>query len=66
VYGLAAPIFDGDGKVVGSLSCVRPAAERHKALEQEQGEQMVALAHTLSRHMLALTHSANPSSKPLD
>ncbi|MEX5629641.1 IclR family transcriptional regulator [Pseudomonas marginalis] len=66
VYGLAAPIFDGDGKVVGSLSCVRPAAERHKALEQEQGEQMVALAHTLSRHMLALTHSTNPSSKPLD
>ncbi|CAI2798303.1 MULTISPECIES: IclR family transcriptional regulator [Pseudomonas] len=56
VYGLAAPIFDSDGKVLGSISCVRPIEERDNAQEAQQGEQMLALAQTLSQRMAALTH----------
>lgn len=56
VYGLAAPIFDSDGKVLGSISCVRPIQERDNAQEAQQGAQMLALAQTLSQRMAALTH----------
>ncbi|EJM70892.1 transcriptional regulator [Pseudomonas sp. GM50] len=56
VYGLAAPIFDGDGKVVGSISCVRPIQERHSAQEEGQGQQILALAQKLSQRMVALAN----------
>lgn len=56
VYGLAAPIFDNDGKVVGSISCLRPIQERDNAQEAQQGAQMQALAQALSQRMATLTH----------
>ena len=56
VYGLAAPIFDSDGKVVGSISCLRPIQERDNALEAQQGAHMQALAQALSQRMATLTH----------
>lgn len=56
VYGLAAPIFDADGKVVGSISCVRPIRERDNALEEGQGLQILALAQNLSQHMATLAN----------
>ncbi|ALQ04513.1 L-proline glycine betaine ABC transport system permease protein ProW [Pseudomonas brassicacearum] len=60
VYGLAAPIFDGDGKVVGSISCVRPVRERDSAQEETQGQQILALAQELSQRMGALANRAKP------
>ncbi|SDB03036.1 transcriptional regulator, IclR family [Pseudomonas sp. NFACC23-1] len=60
VYGLAAPIFDGDGKVVGSISCVRPVRERDSAQEETQGQQILALAQELSQRMAALANRAKP------
>ena len=56
VYGLAAPIFDNDGKVVGSISCLRPIQERDNAQEAQQGTQMQARAQALSQRMATLTH----------
>lgn len=56
VYGLAAPIFDGDGKVVGSISCVRPIRERDSTQEEGQGQQILALAQNLSQHMATLAN----------
>lgn len=55
VFGLAAPIFDGDGKVVGSISCVRPIQERDAALDEQQGQQIISLAESLTRTMAALS-----------
>ncbi|WHS58270.1 IclR family transcriptional regulator [Pseudomonas sp. G2-4] len=60
VYGLAAPIFDSDGKVVGSISCVRPIGERDSAQEDEQGQQILALAQDLSQRMAALANRPKP------
>ncbi|MCF5466477.1 IclR family transcriptional regulator [Pseudomonas syringae] len=57
VYGLAAPIFDHDGKVVGSISCVRPIQDRDSAQEDVQGQQILALAQNLSQLMTALANS---------
>ncbi|MBF8721783.1 IclR family transcriptional regulator [Pseudomonas guariconensis] len=54
VYGLAAPIFDGEGKVVGSISCVRSSDERDPALDDKHGQQILALAENLSQLMCAL------------
>jgi DNA-binding IclR family transcriptional regulator len=62
IYGLAAPIFDSDGKVVGSISCVRSVEDRDNAQEEQQGQQLLALAGKLSQLMAML---ANPP-KPLD
>jgi DNA-binding IclR family transcriptional regulator len=56
VFGLAAPIFDGDGKVVGSISCVRPASQRDNEQDEAQGQQMLTLAENLSQLMTALAH----------
>lgn len=56
VFGLAAPIFDGDGKVVGSISCVRPAAQHDSALDETHGLQILTLADNLSQLMAALAH----------
>src|SRR3989344_2873429 len=56
VYGLAAPIFDGDGKVVGSVSCVRPIQQRDSTQEEGQGQQMLTLAENLSQLMAALAN----------
>ncbi|CAH0140840.1 DNA-binding IclR family transcriptional regulator [Pseudomonas frederiksbergensis] len=60
VYGLAAPIFDGDGKVVGSISCVRPIQERDSTQEEQQGQQVLALAQNLSQLMAALANRPKP------
>ncbi|CAD5200152.1 IclR family transcriptional regulator [Pseudomonas sp. FEN] len=60
VYGLAAPIFDGDGKVVGSISCVRPIQDRDSARIEEQGQQLLALAQKLSQRMVALANRPKP------
>lgn len=54
VFGLAAPIFDGDGKVVGSISCVRPIQERDTTLDEQQGQQIVILADNLTQLAAAL------------
>jgi DNA-binding IclR family transcriptional regulator len=56
VFGLAAPIFDGDGKVVGSISCVRPTSQRDSEQDEVQGQQILALADNLSQLMTALAH----------
>lgn len=56
VFGLAAPIFDGDGKVVGSISCVRPISQRDSEQDEVQGQQILALADNLSQLMTALAH----------
>jgi DNA-binding IclR family transcriptional regulator len=58
VFGLAAPIFDGDGKVVGSISCVRPTSQRDSEQDEVQGQQILALADNLSQLMTALAHRA--------
>ncbi|MCP2073396.1 UNVERIFIED_ORG: DNA-binding IclR family transcriptional regulator [Pseudomonas lini] len=60
VYGLAAPIFDGDGKVIGSISCVRPIQARDDAQEAAQGQQILALAQDLSQRMAALANRPKP------
>jgi Transcriptional regulator len=60
IYGLAAPIFDGDAKVVGSVSCVRAAADRDSAEEHAQGQQLIALAQKLSQLMATLATPAKP------
>ncbi len=62
VYGLAAPIFDGDGKVVGSISCVRPIEQRDEQQQPAQGEQILALAQQLSQLMVALAQRSKPLS----
>ncbi|MCF5722816.1 IclR family transcriptional regulator [Pseudomonas syringae] len=56
VYGLAAPIFDGDSKVVGSISCVRPIQERDSTQEEGEGKQILALAENLSQLMVELAN----------
>ena len=58
VFGLAAPIFDGDGKVVGSISCVRPTSQRDSGQDEMQGQQILTLADNLSQLMTALAHRA--------
>ena len=58
VYGLAAPIFDGDGKVVGSISCLRPVRERDSAEEEGQGQQILTLAQNLSQLMATLANGS--------
>lgn len=55
VYGLAAPIFDGDGRVVGSISCVRPLEERDTRLDEQHGQQIIALADNLTQLAAALS-----------
>lgn len=55
VYGLAAPIFDGDGRVVGSISCVRPLEERDTLLDEQHGQQIMALADNLTQLAAALS-----------
>ena len=60
VYGLAAPVFDGDGKVVGSISCVRPVEERDSDLEGAQGQQILTLAQNLSQLMVELANRPQP------
>ncbi|WP_426139066.1 IclR family transcriptional regulator [Pseudomonas sp. DWP3-1-2] len=57
VYGLAAPLFDGEGKVVGSISCLRPVQQRDSAHEEEQGKQILVLAKTLSQLMVSLANN---------
>jgi len=54
VFGLAAPLFDGENRVVGSISCVRPLAERQPEQDQLQGQQLVALADNLTQLAAAL------------
>lgn len=55
VFGLAAPIFDGDGKVVGSISCVRPIQERDTTLDAQQGQLIMTLADNLTQLTAALS-----------
>lgn len=54
VFGLAAPIFDGENRVVGSISCVRPLGAREPEQDQLQGQQLVALADNLTQLAAAL------------
>lgn len=56
VFGLVAAIFDGDGKVVGSISCVRPTSQRDTEQDEVQGQQILTLADNLSQLMAALAH----------
>lgn len=56
VFGLAAPIFDSDSKVVGSISCVRPSSQRNSEHDEIQGQQMLTLADNLSQLMAALAY----------
>ena len=55
-YGLAAPLFDGDGRVVGSISCVRPLEEHDERLDEEHGQQIMTLADNLTQLAAALSH----------
>lgn len=59
VYGLAAPVFDADGKVVGSISCVRPVQERDTTQDEQQGQQIVAIADALTQLTAALSQRPN-------
>jgi len=43
VFGIAAPVFDVDGKVVGSISVVRPLSEYRAERLSDEGEQVAAL-----------------------
>lgn len=56
VFGLAAPIFDSDGKVVGSISCVRPTSEHDSEQDEAQGQQILSLADALSQLTNVLAH----------
>lgn len=56
VFGLAAPIFDGDGRVVGSISCVRPLQERNPDLDEQHGLQIMTLAENLTQLATTLSH----------
>ena len=56
IYGLAAPIFDGENKVVGSISCVRPIVERAPSTDAEQGRQILAIADCLTQLTKTLAH----------
>jgi DNA-binding IclR family transcriptional regulator len=55
-YGLAAPLFDGDGRVVGSISCVRPLEEHDERLDEQHGQQIMTLADNLTQLAAALSH----------
>lgn len=56
VFGLAAPIFDADGKVIGSISCVRPLKEHDPELDEQQGQALIALAENLRQSTAVLSH----------
>ncbi|MPQ70491.1 MULTISPECIES: IclR family transcriptional regulator [Pseudomonas] len=60
ICGVAAPIFDSDGKVIGSISCVRPDSECDAERDDEYGQQVVQLAQRLSQLMQAFSGRPRP------
>ncbi|KZP71725.1 IclR family transcriptional regulator [Enterobacter hormaechei] len=58
--GVAAPIFNGDGKAIGSISCVRPSPECDPADDEACGRQTVELAEKLSQLMQAFSGRPRP------
>ncbi|BBP76188.1 IclR family transcriptional regulator [Pseudomonas gingeri NCPPB 3146 = LMG 5327] len=60
ICGIAAPIFDSDGKAIGSISCVRPDSECDAARDDEYGQQIVQLAQQLSQLMQAFSGRPRP------
>jgi DNA-binding IclR family transcriptional regulator len=52
VFGIAAPVFDPDGKVIGSISCVRPLAALDKSRWAREGAAMVETAASITQGMV--------------
>jgi len=57
VFGVAAPIFDVDGRVVGSLSVVRSLAEYRAERVHEEGEQIAGMARRITEIMKEIAGS---------
>ncbi len=54
VFGIAAPIFSPEGRLVGSISNVRPVAQLDKARWAKEGRQLTAIAARISAGMSAI------------
>jgi DNA-binding IclR family transcriptional regulator len=59
VYGIAAPVFDPDGRVIGSISCVRPVTAMDRARWTREGEAMMETAAAISQGMVDALAKAN-------
>ncbi|MCE7517802.1 IclR family transcriptional regulator [Vreelandella titanicae] len=57
LFGLAAPIFDGNGKVVASLSCVRPQTSYREDQAEKQRQVIMTLANRLTEKLTQLISS---------
>jgi DNA-binding IclR family transcriptional regulator len=60
ICGVAAPIFDSDGKAIGSISCVRQDSECDPERDDEYGQQVAELAQKLSQLMQAFSGRPRP------
>lgn len=52
VFGIAAPVFDPEGRVIGSISCVRPVAALDRARWAREGGVLVGTAAAISKGMV--------------
>jgi DNA-binding IclR family transcriptional regulator len=53
VFGIAAPVFDGHGKVIGSISIVRPASQMDSVQWAKETAALVDIGRRLSAGMVA-------------
>jgi hypothetical protein len=52
VFGIAAPVSDPEGRVIGSISCVRPVAALDPGRRAREGEAMMQTAAAISQGMV--------------
>jgi DNA-binding IclR family transcriptional regulator len=64
VFGIAAPVFDGNGKVVASVSLVRPASQMDSVHWADEGAALVGIGKRLSAG--AAARGANATSITLN
>ncbi len=54
VFGIAAPVFSPDGKVIGSISNVRPVSRLDKAKWTQEGRLLTETAKRISERIAAV------------
>lgn len=60
VFGIAAPVFDGNAKVIGSISIVRPASQMDSVQWARESTALVDIGKRLSAGMSARLTNASP------
>ncbi len=60
VFGIAAPVFDPDGRLIGSISCVRPVAALDRARCAREGAVLRKTAAAISKGMLETLERGKP------